>query len=109
MIVVDSIHDAFLERLSDAVMSLRLGTADDPATQVGPVIDARAKQRILEYLEIGRREGRVLVDRSAEAPGIFGRSGRDCGILNPLHRLAQEEIFGPILAVMRRALILIRR
>ena len=57
MIVVDSIHDAFLDRLSDAVMSLRVGTADDPATQVGPVIDGRAKHRILEYLEIGRREG----------------------------------------------------
>ncbi|ODT45326.1 MAG: L-glutamate gamma-semialdehyde dehydrogenase [Nitrospira sp. SCN 59-13] len=102
VIVVDSIHDAFLERLADAVMSLRLGTADDPATQVGPVIDARAKQRILEYLEIGRREGRVLVDRSAEGSG-YSVGPVVIADIEPVHRLAQEEIFGPILAVMRVA------
>ncbi|HNL89668.1 MAG TPA: bifunctional proline dehydrogenase/L-glutamate gamma-semialdehyde dehydrogenase, partial [Nitrospira sp.] len=102
VIVVDSIHDAFLDRLSDAVMSLRVGRADDPATQVGPVIDARAKQRILEYLEIGRREGRVLVDRSAEGPG-YSVGPVVIVDIEPAHRLAQEEIFGPILAVMRTA------
>jgi len=102
VIVVDSMYETFLDRLTDAVMSLRVGPADDPATQVGPVIDARAKRRILDYLEIGRREGRVLVDRSAEGPG--------CSVgpvviadIEPAHRLAQEEIFGPILAVMRAA------
>ncbi len=102
VIVVDSIHEAFVERLADAVMSLRIGPADDPATQVGPVIDARAKQRILDYLEIGRREGRVLVDRSAEGPGHTVGPAVIADI-EPTHRLAQEEIFGPILAVLRAA------
>ena len=102
VIVRDSIHDAFLERLTDAVMSLRIGTADDPATQVGPVIDARAKQRILEYLEFGRREGRVLVDRSAEGPG-YSVGPVVIADIDPAHRMAQEEIFGPILAVLRVA------
>ncbi|HNK14963.1 MAG TPA: bifunctional proline dehydrogenase/L-glutamate gamma-semialdehyde dehydrogenase, partial [Nitrospira sp.] len=102
VIVVDSIHDAFLDRLSDAVMSLRVGRADDPATQVGPVIDGRAKHRILEYLEIGRREGRVLVDRSAEGSG-YSVGPVVIADIEPAHRLAQEEIFGPILAVMRTA------
>ncbi|MBS0173455.1 MAG: proline dehydrogenase family protein [Nitrospira sp.] len=102
VIVVDSIHDAFLDRLSDAVMSLRVGRADDPATQVGPVIDGRAKHRILEYLEIGRREGRVLVDRSAEGSG-YSVGPVVIADIEPAHRLAQEEIFGPILAVMRAA------
>ena len=102
VIVVDSIHDAFLERLADAVMSLRVGPAGDPATQVGPVIDARAKQRILEYLEIGQREGRVVVDRSAEGPG-YSVGPVVITDIEPVHRLAQEEIFGPVLAVMRAA------
>lgn len=102
VILMDSIHDAFLDRLIDAVRSLRVGTADDPATQVGPVIDARAKHRILEYLEIGRREGRVLVDRSAEGPG-YSVGPVVIADIEPAHRLAQEEIFGPILAVMRAA------
>jgi RHH-type proline utilization regulon transcriptional repressor/proline dehydrogenase/delta 1-pyrroline-5-carboxylate dehydrogenase len=102
VIVIDSIHDAFLERLTNAVLSLRIGMADDPATQVGPVIDGRAKQRILEYLEIGRREGRVVVDRSAEGSG-YSVGPVVIADIESAHRLAQEEIFGPILAVMRAA------
>jgi RHH-type proline utilization regulon transcriptional repressor/proline dehydrogenase/delta 1-pyrroline-5-carboxylate dehydrogenase len=68
VILLDSIHDAFIQRLADAVMSLRIGAAEDPATQLGPVIDGRAQKRIRDYLEIGRREGRVVVDRSMEGP-----------------------------------------
>lgn len=100
VIVSDTVHDAFLDRLSDAVMSLRIGTADDPATQVGPVIDSRAKRRIQDYIEIGRREGCVVVDRSTEGPG-YTVGPVVIADIEPTHRLAQEEIFGPVLAVMR--------
>ncbi|MGZ8383333.1 MAG: proline dehydrogenase family protein [Nitrospira sp.] len=100
VILLDSIHDEFVQRLADAVMSLRIGTAEDPATQVGPVIDARAQKRIQEYLAIGRREGQVVVDRSAEGPGYAVGPVVIAGIQLP-HRLAQEEVFGPVLAVMR--------
>ncbi len=100
VIVSDMVHDAFLDRLSDAVMSLRIGTADDPATQVGPVIDSRAKRRILDYIEIGRREGRVVVDRSTEGPG-YTVGPVVIADIDATNRLAQEEIFGPVLAVMR--------
>ena len=99
-ILLHSIHDEFVQRLTDAVMSLRIGAAEDPATQVGPVIDARARTRILEYLEIGRREGRVVIDRSSEGPGHAVGPVVIAGIQST-HRLAQEEIFGPVLAVMR--------
>lgn len=100
VILLDSIHDAFIQRLADAVMSLRIGAAEDPATQLGPVIDGRAQKRIRDYLEIGRREGRVVVDRSMEGPGYAVGPVVIAGI-EPTHRLAQEEIFGPVLAVMR--------
>ncbi len=100
VILLESVHDAFIERLADAVMSLRIGTADDPATQVGPVIDARARKRIREYIEIGRREGRMLVDRSAESSG-YTVGPVVIADIESAHRLAQEEIFGPVLAVMR--------
>ena len=100
VILLDSIHDAFIQRLADAVMSLRIGAAEDPATQLGPVIDGRAQKRIRDYLEIGRREGRVVVDRSMEGPGHAVGPVVIAGI-EPTHRLAQEEIFGPVLAVMR--------
>jgi RHH-type proline utilization regulon transcriptional repressor/proline dehydrogenase/delta 1-pyrroline-5-carboxylate dehydrogenase len=102
VILLESIHDAFIARLADAVMSLRIGTADDPATHIGPVIDGRAKRRILDYLEVGRREGRVVVDRSAEGPG-YSVGPVVIADIEPAHRLAQEEIFGPLLAVMRAA------
>ena len=102
VILLDSIHDAFIQRLADAVMSLRIGAAEDPATQLGPVIDGRAQKRIRDYLEIGRREGRVVVDRSMEGPGHAVGPVVIAGI-EPTHRLAQEEIFGPVLAVMRAA------
>ncbi len=100
VILLDSIHDAFLQRLADAVMSLRIGAAEDPATQLGPVIDGRAQKRIRDYLEIGRREGRMVVDRSMEGPGYTVGPVVIAGI-ESTHRLAQEEIFGPVLAVMR--------
>ncbi|MCC2641864.1 MAG: putA [Nitrospira sp.] len=100
VILLDSIHDEFVQRLADAVMSLRIGAAQDPATQVGPVIDARAQKRIQEYLDVGRREGRVVIDRSSEGPGQAIGPVVIAGI-EPTHRLAQEEIFGPVLAVMR--------
>ena len=107
VIVVDSIHDAFLERLSDAVMSLRLGTADDPATQVGPVIDARAKQRILGI-------SRLVGGRAGAGGPLGGRPGYSVGPvvivdIEPAHRLAQEEIFRSNPGRDAHGLILIRR
>jgi RHH-type proline utilization regulon transcriptional repressor/proline dehydrogenase/delta 1-pyrroline-5-carboxylate dehydrogenase len=100
VIVLDAIHDDFVQRLADAVMSLRIGPAEHPGTQVGPVIDARAQKRIQEYIEVGRREGRVVVDRSAEGPG-YSVGPVVVADIEPSHRLGQEEIFGPLLAVMR--------
>jgi RHH-type proline utilization regulon transcriptional repressor/proline dehydrogenase/delta 1-pyrroline-5-carboxylate dehydrogenase len=100
VIALDAIHDEFIQRLADAVLSLRIDAAEHPGTQVGPVIDARAQKRIGEYLEIGRREGRVVVDRSAEGPG-YSVGPVVFADIDLNHRLAQEEIFGPVLAVMR--------
>ena len=100
VIVLEAVYETFTQRLVEAVQSLKLGAAEDPGTQVGPLIDARAQTRVLEYVEIGRREGRVLIDRSREGAGysvgpvVFGE-------ITPAHRLAQEEIFGPVLSVMR--------
>lgn len=100
VILVDAVHDEFVQRLAEAVMSLRIGAAEHPSTQVGPVIDGRAQRRIQDYLEIGRREGRVVIDRSAEGPG-YSIGPVVFADIEPTHRLAQEEIFGPVLAVMR--------
>ncbi|MFO0705252.1 MAG: proline dehydrogenase family protein, partial [Nitrospira sp.] len=99
-IVLDNIYDQFLARLRDAVMSLTLGDPCDPGTQVGPVIDDRAKRRIEEFIALGMATHRVVVRRATEGPGYFVGPTvfTDVG---PDDRLAQEEIFGPVLVVMK--------
>ena len=104
-IVVRSVYDAFLNRLVEAARSLQIGPADDPATHVGPVIDAEAVERIRRYIALGREEGREVLARDvgprAEqgyfvGPHIFAD-------VAPTARIAQEEIFGPVLAVIPAA------
>ena len=98
-IVLEPIYDAFLQRLADAVKSLRIGPAQDSASQIGPVIDERAKRTIENYIEIGKREARRVVERAVPADGYYV-SPTVFADVPPESRLAQEEIFGPVLAVM---------
>ncbi|MBH0209101.1 MAG: aldehyde dehydrogenase family protein, partial [Nitrospira sp.] len=99
-IVSDSIYEQFLARLRDTVMSLTLGDPCDPGTQVGPVIDDRAKRRIEEFIALGMATHRVVVRRTAEGPGCFVGPTVFADV-GPDDRLAQEEIFGPVLVVMK--------
>ncbi|MGH7167786.1 MAG: proline dehydrogenase family protein [Nitrospiraceae bacterium] len=99
-IVHDSIYDLFLQRLADAVMSLRIGPAEDPSHRMGPLIDERARAKVRDYIEIGKREGRLVLERQVTGDGFFVGPAIFADI-QPSHRLAQEEIFGPVLAVMR--------
>lgn len=101
-IVLKELYDPFLSRLKEAVMSLTIGDPLDPGTQVGPVIDARAKQRIEAFIAMGAQEGRLVVCRSTEGPGFFVGPAVVAEV-TPHHRLAQEEVFGPVLAVMKAA------
>ncbi|MGH7230130.1 MAG: proline dehydrogenase family protein, partial [Nitrospiraceae bacterium] len=99
-IVHESVHDLFLQRLTDAAMSLQIGPPEDPGNRMGPMIDQRALAKVREYIEIGKREGRLVLEREVKGPGYFIGPAIFADIL-PRHRLAQEEIFGPVLAVMK--------
>lgn len=101
-IVVDSIYDKFIARLAEACGSLKIGPAEDPENAMGPVVDDSQRKKVEEYLEIARREGTVLVERRAAGQGFYAPLAVVAGI-RPEHRLAQEEVFGPILAVMKAA------
>ncbi len=100
VIVVQPVYDAFVERLVEATKSLNIGEAELPSTQVGPVIDENAKSRILEYIEIGKKEAKLALELSAPnqgyfiGPVIFSEVPPD-GVI------AQQEIFGPVLSVIR--------
>lgn len=100
VIVHRAVYELFVSRLREAVLSLNIGDPMEPGTQVGPVIDARAQATVEQYLAVGEREGRLLVRRTTERPGYFVGPAVFTDI-EPQHRLAQEEIFGPVLAVMK--------
>jgi RHH-type proline utilization regulon transcriptional repressor/proline dehydrogenase/delta 1-pyrroline-5-carboxylate dehydrogenase len=102
-IVLDSVYDAFLSRLVEAARSLKVGPAVDPATSVGPVIDRESVERIQRYIELGRKEARQVLGVDV---GELAKKGNFIGPhifadVKPTSRLAQEEIFGPVLAVIR--------
>lgn len=99
-IVHAAIYDSFLHRLKDAVLSLRVGNPEEPGTQVGPVIDRRAQATIREYIETGKKEARLLVEGPVTGPGWYVGPTVFADVA-PADRIAQEEIFGPVLAVMK--------
>lgn len=102
-IVLESIHDAFLHRLVEATRSLKIAPAEDPGSAVGPVIDDPARQRILDYVARGKAEASLVY---AGDPGALAEQGYFVGPhifanVAPTAVIAQEEIFGPILAVLK--------
>jgi 1-pyrroline-5-carboxylate dehydrogenase len=100
-IVDASIYDRFVAALVERTAGLRVGDPTDPAVQVGPVINARAQEKILEYIEVARGEGRLVTGGSAVPhPGYFVEPTIVADVA-PGARVAQEEIFGPVLAVIR--------
>ncbi len=100
VIVMEPIYDAFVNRLVEATRSLNIGAAELPSTQVGPVIDANAQKRIREYIEIGKTEGKLALEIPAPESGYFVGPVIITDVAATA-RIAQEEIFGPVLAVMR--------
>jgi RHH-type proline utilization regulon transcriptional repressor/proline dehydrogenase/delta 1-pyrroline-5-carboxylate dehydrogenase len=104
IICVGDVHDRFLKRFVEATRALAVGDPIKPGTDVGPVIDADAASKIRSYIEIGKQEGKLELalspqvetawDKPVVGPHIF--SG-----IKPKHRLANEEIFGPVVGVMQ--------
>jgi RHH-type proline utilization regulon transcriptional repressor/proline dehydrogenase/delta 1-pyrroline-5-carboxylate dehydrogenase len=103
VIVLAEAYEEFVTRLVEATKALTLGPAEDPGTIIGPVIDNEAAERIREYIEVGKTEGTLLfagdVSQLAKqgsyvAPHIFTD-------VSPTARIAQEEIFGPVLVVFK--------
>ncbi len=100
VIVLQPIYDTFVERLAQATKSLNIGEAELPSTQVGPVIDANARDRIREYIEKGKAEAQLALELPAPEQGYF-IGPVIFSEVSPNAVISQEEIFGPVLAVIR--------
>lgn len=100
LIVHDAIYDAFVPRLIEAARKLKIGPAEDPENYMGAVIDRSAQQKILEYVELAGKEGNILYSSEVPDKGFYVPMTIVEGI-TPEDRLAREEVFGPVLAVMR--------
>jgi alpha-ketoglutaric semialdehyde dehydrogenase len=106
VIVQDGVYDELASRLAVAAERLRLGVGWDDATDVGPVINRRALEKIHSYTEIGKDEGAKLLTGGEIASGDglgdgFYYRPTLFGDVDPQMRIAQEEIFGPTTALIR--------
>jgi 1-pyrroline-5-carboxylate dehydrogenase len=99
-IIHEKVYPAVVEKIARRVRDLTVGSADDPASAMGPVINERAMKSILGYIESGRQEGRLVAGgERAPGDGYFIQPTVFADI-PPRSRLAQEEIFGPVLALV---------
>ena len=102
-IVVGDIYDQVVAKVAEKTNALKLGAADDPTVNLGPVIDAGAYNKILSYIEIGKKEGRLVAGGGpGEAAGYFIKPTVFADV-SPHARISQEEIFGPVLAITKAA------
>jgi RHH-type proline utilization regulon transcriptional repressor/proline dehydrogenase/delta 1-pyrroline-5-carboxylate dehydrogenase len=100
VIVLADCYERFVERLAEAVKGIAVGPPEEPANFMGPLIEARARERVEEYVALGRREGKVAAQAAAPAEGFYFPPT----VVTDLpagSRLLREEIFGPLLAVVR--------
>jgi 1-pyrroline-5-carboxylate dehydrogenase len=100
-IVDEVVYDEFLRKLKAKVETLTVGPSDELNNYMGPVISRRAKESILDYIETGKKEGRLITGgEAAEGEGYFIKPTVIADV-DSKARIFQEEIFGPVLAVTK--------
>jgi acyl-CoA reductase-like NAD-dependent aldehyde dehydrogenase len=106
LVVHDAARKEFTDRLLTRVRGMKVGSGLDPEVELAPVINEKQKRRVLDYIEVGRREGATLLTGGEELTG----DGYDRGNfiapavfdgMTPDMRIAQEEIFGPVTGIIR--------
>src|ERR1700676_4135678 len=100
-IVDQAIYDQFLEKLKAEVAGLKVGPSDQPDNYMGPVINDSARKSILDYIEIGKKEGRVIAGGEAAPGDGYFVAPTVIADVDSKARIFQEEIFGPVLAVTK--------
>jgi RHH-type proline utilization regulon transcriptional repressor/proline dehydrogenase/delta 1-pyrroline-5-carboxylate dehydrogenase len=100
LIVLEENYDRVIKRLVEAAASLRVGNPETPGIMVGPVIDETAYRRMLETIEAGKKEATLAFQGEVPPEGFFVPPTIFTDV-KPAMRLSCEEIFGPVLSVIR--------
>ena len=101
LILLEENYDRVMERLIPAAASLRVGNPAEPGIMVGPVIDEPAYRRILEYIEVGKKEAKLAYQAKEVPPQGYFVPPTIFTDVKPNMRIAREEIFGPVLSVLK--------
>jgi alpha-ketoglutaric semialdehyde dehydrogenase len=106
VVVHERVYDEFIEEFARRARALRVGNGLDERVQMGPVVSESQLQTVMKYVDIGRKEGATLVSgghrlESGDFARGFFHEPTIFGDVDPKMRIAQEEIFGPVVAVMR--------
>src|SRR5207302_9909256 len=100
-IVHAKVYEPFVEKLAAKAQAIQVGPSDDPRYYMGPVISEGARKTILQYIETGKKEGRVVAGGGpAQGDGYF-IAPTVIADVEPTAHIFQEEIFGPVLAVSK--------
>ena len=99
LIVEEAIYDKFKQRLVEAAASINIGDPCDQATSLGPVVDDKAYKEINRYIKLAERDGKSLLEPQALEPNYI--SPRIFEGLDSDHKVVQEEIFGPVLVLLK--------
>jgi 1-pyrroline-5-carboxylate dehydrogenase len=101
VIVDEKVYDSFCTKITERVKKVQSGAPEDNA-YAGPVINPAAHKRVLDYIDIGSKEGRLLTGGKAiDKDGGYYIEPTVIADITPTARIAQEEVFGPLLAVIR--------
>jgi len=100
--IVDAkIYHEFLNKLTAKTRAIKVGPSDDPSNYMGPVISAGARRTILDYIEAGKKEGRLVTGAESAPEGGYFIPPTIIADVDRGARIFQEEIFGPVLAVAK--------
>jgi aldehyde dehydrogenase (NAD+) len=103
LILSDKIHDEFIDRMVEKLKRMKIGNPMEKDTNIGPLVSERQQERVLYYIDIGKKEGAKLVYGGGvpkEFKGYFVEPTLFDNVTNDM-RIAREEIFGPVLTVIR--------
>lgn len=100
-IVVKEVYDEVLQKVAERTKKLKVGDPTDRSTYMGAVIDDKAFKKINQYIETGKKEGKLVVGGKADDSKGYFIEPTIFGDIKPDDRLSQEEIFGPVLAFIK--------